>query len=154
VLAVAGQALRSYQTSDSTGAVAVTRVRGEDGRWMTLHGARLLSDGTRRVAVIIEAADPDRLRSLLMDVYELTEREKDVTELVLRGQATPEIAERLVLSPLTIQQHLKNIFEKTGVRSRRELVSKVFSVHYEPRVRDNDAAPALDVRFAAAPCSG
>jgi DNA-binding CsgD family transcriptional regulator len=73
-----------------------------------------------------------------MSVYGLTERERDVTKLVLTGSSTQEIAAELFVSPLTVQSHIKNIFEKTGVRSRRDLVGKVFFTHYEPRFRDNE----------------
>jgi DNA-binding CsgD family transcriptional regulator len=73
-----------------------------------------------------------------MSAYRLTEREQELTRLVLQGYSTAEIAQRLVISAHTVQQHLKSVFDKTGVRSRRELVGTVFLAHYEPRLRDNE----------------
>jgi DNA-binding CsgD family transcriptional regulator len=138
VLAVAGRALRTAEHEDAPGEVAVARVLSREGRWIVLHGAALVGAGGRRVAVIVEPAHPARIASLLMAAYELTEREQDVTRLVLRGDSTAQIGNRLYISPHTVQQHLKSVFEKTGVRSRRELVGKVFFSHYEPRLRDNE----------------
>ena len=105
-------------------------------RWIVLHGAALVAGGARRVAVIVEPAHPARITPLLMSAYGLTEREQEVTRLVLCGDSTADIARRLVVSPRTVQQHLEGIFEKTGVHSRRELVGKVFFGHYEPRLRE------------------
>ena len=92
--------------------------------------------------MIVEPAHPARIAPLLMSAYGLTEREQDVTRLVLQGESTAAIAERLVVSPHTVQQHLKRIFEKTAVNSRRDLVGKVFLAYYEPRVGDNEGARA------------
>ena len=138
VVAVAARALRSAESAGEPSEIAVSRVLSGSGTWVVLHGAALVSPGSRRVAVIVEPAHPSRISSLLMSAYGLTEREKDVTGLVLQGYSTAEIAEALVVSPHTVQQHLKSVFEKTGVRSRRDLVGKVFFSHYEPRFRDNE----------------
>jgi DNA-binding CsgD family transcriptional regulator len=88
--------------------------------------------------VIIEPAHPARIYPLLMAAYNLTERERDVTRLVLQGSSTAQIADELVVTQHTVQQHLKGIFDKTGVHSRRDLVGKIFFTHYEPRFRDNE----------------
>ena len=115
---------------------------------MVLHGASLVSAGATRTAVIVEPAHPARIAPLLMAAYGLTEREQEVTRLVLQGESTTAIAERLSVSPHTVQQHLKSVFEKTGVRSRRDLIGKVFFAHYEPRAarqrapRGDGPAPA------------
>ena len=151
VLAVAGQALRTAEHPDEPGQVAVSRVLSRSGTWVVLHGASLVSSGARRIAVIVEPAHPARIAPLLMSVYGLTEREQDVTRLVLQGNSTAEIAERLVVSAHTVQQHLKNVFDKTGVRSRRDLVGKVFFTHYEPRLRDNEHRATHDQPLRGGP---
>jgi DNA-binding CsgD family transcriptional regulator len=151
VLAVAGRALRSAEGRDAPGEVALARVLTRSGRWVVLHGATLVSDGQRRVAVIVEPAHPARIVPLLMSAYGLTEREQDVTRLVLQGESTTSIAERLVVSAHTVQQHLKSIFEKVGVRSRRDLVGKVFFSYYEPRLRDNEARVPEDKPLRGGP---
>jgi DNA-binding CsgD family transcriptional regulator len=154
VLAVAGRALRTAEHPDEPGQVAVSRVLSRSGTWIVLHGAALVSGKARRVAVIVEPAHPARIAPLLMSVYGLTEREQDVTRLVLQGSSTAEIAERLVVSAHTVQQHLKSIFDKTGVRSRRDLVGKVFFAHYEPRVRDNERRVITDQPVRGGPLVG
>jgi DNA-binding CsgD family transcriptional regulator len=144
VHAVAARALRAVESHDDVGEVAVARVLSRSGTWIVLHGASLVASGSRRAAVIVEPAHPARLTPLLMSAYALTRREQEVTSLVLGGASTAQIAERLVVSAHTVQEHLKKIFEKTGVRSRRELVGKVFFAHYEPRFRDNEARVLID----------
>ena len=151
VLAVAGRALRTAEHPDEPGQVAVSRVLSRSGTWVVLHGASLVSGGDLRVAVIVEPAHPARIAPLLMSAYGLTEREQHVTRLVLQGDSTAEIAERLVVSVHTVQQHLKGVFDKTRVRSRRDLVGKVFFAHYEPRVRDNERRATQDQPLRGGP---
>jgi len=63
----------------------------------------------------------------------LTDREQEIAELVAAGRTNREVAEQLVLSPKTIEAHLRNIYAKLGVRSRVELARMVVG---SPRSRD------------------
>jgi DNA-binding CsgD family transcriptional regulator len=118
-----------------TGAVA----RDATAEMDVTEGLELLP---RRIAVIIEPAHPNEAAPLIVAAYGLSDRERAVTQLVLQGAATGEIAQRLHISPLTVQDHLKQIFDKTGVRSRRHLVTKVFYDHYWPAVQRPPGGPA------------
>jgi DNA-binding CsgD family transcriptional regulator len=87
---------------------------------------------TDAIAVIIEEPSPAELAPVLMMVYGLTKQEQVLTGLVCRGLSTGEIADRLRITPNTIQDHLKSIFDKTGVSSRRELVVSILQEQYLP----------------------
>jgi len=111
---------------------ARTRVLSPSGEWLLLQGARLGDCG--RVAVVIEPARRQDLAPLIAAAYGLTAAEWSITELVLRGLSTAEIAHRKHLSPYTVQDHLKSVFTKVGIRSRRELVARVFYDQHLPRI--------------------
>jgi DNA-binding CsgD family transcriptional regulator len=143
VLSVA-QAALSGRGEDRCREPASARVRSEGRGWVMLHGQVLAGNGDPRVAITVQPAGPGRIAPLLIAAYGLTEREEEVTRHVIQGRSTAEIAKALTISPYTVQDHLKNVFEKTSVRSRRELAGRVFARHYEPRVEDNIERGELD----------
>jgi DNA-binding CsgD family transcriptional regulator len=153
VMSLAGRAIRHAENPGQPNEILVSRVLSSTGTWVVLHGASLISDGSRRVAIIVEPAHPARIYPLLMSAYGLTERERDITQLILQGESTTQIAAQLVVSVHTVQQHLKSIFDKTGVHSRRDLVAKVFFTHYEPRLRDNEQRTMVSKPIRGGPMS-
>ncbi|HSC86729.1 MAG TPA: helix-turn-helix transcriptional regulator [Polyangiaceae bacterium] len=121
VQAVAARALAGHTVAQ--------RARTSQGTWVVLRGARF-TEG--RVVVTIELAGPPQVTTIVAGALGLTEREIEVASAVLKGLSTKEIAAELHLSSYTVQDHLKSVFAKAGVNSRRELVADVFFGVYAP----------------------
>jgi DNA-binding NarL/FixJ family response regulator len=97
-----------------------------------LHAIRTVAAGdallapsvTRRLIDEFAARpDPDRRPPELDD---LTEREHEILRLVAEGLANDEIAERLVISPLTAKTHVSHVLRKLGCRDRSQLVTLAY----------------------------
>lgn len=143
VRAVAERARAAVHDADPAGSLtARARVRSQDGRWLVLHGTHVTGPAGPRPAVLVEPATPAELWPVVADAYRLSARERDIVLLCLRGASTTEIADELCVSPHTVQHHLKSVFDKAGVRSRRELVARVFLDHYwDPVARGTPPHP-------------
>ncbi len=103
------------------------RVRASSGTWVTVHGSPLGGPAGDRTAVMIEPASPEQLSSLLLDAHGLTPAQGRVAGLVLRGYSTRQIVNELHISAHTVQEHLRAVFDKFGIGSRRELVAALLS---------------------------
>lgn len=122
------------------------RVRLPSGRWLVVHAMRLAGEAGDGVAVLLEPARPLEVAPLVLQAYQLTPREIEITQGVLLGLSNEELAARLGISPLTVQQHLKTIFAKVGVGSRQKLAARIFWQEYWPRLMSGapvDAAGAF-----------
>jgi DNA-binding NarL/FixJ family response regulator len=123
--------VRAVAAHAMSGRTVAQRARSGDGTWVVLRGAPL---GDRRAVVTIEVAAPPEVASIVSAALGLTGREIDVVTAVLRGWSTKQIAAELHLSAYTVQDHLKSVFAKARVNSRRELVAEVFFGVYAPRL--------------------
>ncbi|MDQ1460904.1 MAG: hypothetical protein QOI08_2388 [Actinomycetota bacterium] len=82
-------------------------------------GARAYAERTR--AELVRTGDRVRDRSV-ETMYELTPQEEQVARLAAGGATNSEIAAQLFLSAATIDYHLRKVYKKLGVESRRDLV--------------------------------
>lgn len=101
------------------------RLRDAHGNWAVLAASPLVGDDLDQVAVVIEPASGDQLLGMLLQAYSLTDRERQVCREVIGGRSTAEIGASLFISAHTVQDHLKSVFAKVGVRSRGALVARL-----------------------------
>src|SRR5204862_427564 len=79
------------------------------------------------IAINLRAASATETFSLLCCTYALSQRERAVVALLVAGLDTRAVTERLFISAPTVQDHLKSVFDKIGIHSRRELLAKLSS---------------------------
>jgi DNA-binding CsgD family transcriptional regulator len=130
LLAVAVKARDAMRraSGDARGTSASATVRQPAG-WLRVEALPLSGSNASRIGILLEQIRPYEATDLIFRTRGLTSREKQITRAVLAGDSTQEIAQTLHLSPLTVQQHLKAIFAKFDVSSRRELMASLFFSH-------------------------
>ncbi|WP_329491401.1 helix-turn-helix transcriptional regulator [Kitasatospora sp. NBC_01246] len=104
---------------------AKIRIQSGDGRWYVLHGSSLQGSAADEVTVVATAATPADAMPLYLSAYGLTAREQEVALLLVRGCDTRDVSRLLTMKPYTVQDHLKSVFAKAGVASRRELIARI-----------------------------
>jgi DNA-binding CsgD family transcriptional regulator len=122
-------ALRTMRDAATTSIVLPSaRVQAANGQRLNVHASRLHGEaGTERIAVILEPLQARARLPLLLSAHGLSDREIKVATLVIRGVSTRGIVDALHISRHTVQDHLKSVFDKTGVHSRRDLVGQLLT---------------------------
>jgi DNA-binding CsgD family transcriptional regulator len=98
--------------------------RAVDGRWVMIEAAPLEGRADGAIAVTLRDATAREAFERLCRIYALTRRERQVVAAIVAGLDTRAVTERLVISRHTVQDHLKSVFAKVGIHSRRELLAR------------------------------
>lgn len=109
---------------------------GASGYLLKTVDAAELRASIKQVARGGSALSPEVMRTVLSHLTDshpqpigLTDRERQVLELVASGAANKVIAKELALSSRTVEAHLRSIFDKLGVTSRTEAVASALRTH-------------------------
>ncbi len=100
----------------------VCRVRTNDGRWLVISGTRTHAPPVD-VTVVIQPANLHQTLPAFAAWCGLSRREAQVLELVAGGLAAKQMARRLDLSVLTVNDHLRSTYRKAGISGREELLA-------------------------------
>jgi len=69
----------------------------------------------------------DQVSASFLSTYNITDREREIIQMVIQGRSNADIAGELVISLATVKTHLHNIYQKVGVDSRFGLLARVRS---------------------------
>lgn len=116
-------------TADSAEPHQWVRVRTRTGTWLSVHVTALHGPAGTQFGVVLEPASAQEIGSLVLSAHGLTPAQTRVVALVLQGRSTREIVDRLHISANTVQEHLTDVFDRFGVRSRRELIAALAAAH-------------------------
>ena len=123
VLAVVRR-LEALERELGAGSAPRLTIATRSGALLDVHAARLRrAAGGGLVAVTLAPAGAAARASLHLAARGLTPAQRRVAALVMQGLSTREIAHALSIGEHTVQDHLKAVFDKVGVGSRRELVA-------------------------------
>ena len=117
-------------------AAPTARAHATGGRWVTCRAARLgMAEpaAQRDIAVTIEVTDPLSRADLLARACGLSAREREVFDHLVLGRDTAEVSRLMFVTPSTVQDHLKSVFDKTGVRNRRTLLARALGTSIDDR---------------------
>ena len=109
----------------TAGAAVTSQIRTGSGDWVAARAVPVsTSSGVRSVVLTVETPPSAAIGRLRLAARGLTAREMDIVRQVLLGASTKEMALELHLSAHTVQDHLKAVFAKLGIGSRRELIAQ------------------------------
>ena len=103
---------------------ASTCIRTVSGHWLRVE-ATALPIGEVDVAVMLQPAAVHQLLETVAACNKLTPRESDVLGLLADGLASKQIARRLEISPLTVNEHLRSLYRKCAVTGREDLLGRL-----------------------------
>ena len=139
---------RALAPADRAAAVGAYSVASERAEQMGAHTeARLIAQAMRRLGVRAwrrpAAAKGTAGAAIAASALAgLSPREREIADLISRGDTNAEIAESLVISPKTVERHVTNVFAKLGLRNRAELATLITGAARVRGSPDDRGSPA------------
>jgi DNA-binding CsgD family transcriptional regulator len=115
----------TFGARSSSSGIFRARIRDAHGGWILVRATAMFGGDEPQTVVTFESAGGSDLTGLLLAAYGLTAREREICSDVVAGYATSDIAQRRAITANTVQDHLKSVYAKTGVRSRAELAARL-----------------------------